>query len=161
MSYLLTTTSGHKAGCPFCDMLGDDDDAKNHILYRGQAVFVALNLYPYSNGHLMVVPNQHVASLEDLDEATLAEFMTLTQRCLAVLRVAYHPEGFNIGMNIGGAAGAGIAEHLHQHIVPRWAGDTNFMTALAETRVIPQWIDETYAELRALWLKEFPGQESV
>jgi ATP adenylyltransferase len=142
-------------------MLNADDDAKSYVLYRGESVFVALNLYPYNNGHLMVVPNRHVPSLEDLDEATLAELLTVTQRCLVVLRAAYEPHGFNIGINIGSAAGAGVADHLHQHIVPRWAGDTNFMTTLGETRVIPEWVDDTYAELRALWLEKFPDQKSV
>jgi ATP adenylyltransferase len=137
-------------------MLHAEDDAKHNILYRGKSVFVTLNLYPYSNGHLMVIPNRHVPSLEDLDEATLSEIQTVTQRCLALLRAAYNPEGFNIGINIGSAAGAGLADHVHQHIVPRWAGDTNFMTTLAETRVIPQALEETYAELHALWLEKTP-----
>jgi ATP adenylyltransferase len=155
MNYLRTIISQRKEGCLFCDMLRAHDDTKNHILHRGDSVFVTLNLYPYSNGHLMVVPNHHVPTLEDLDEATLAELLTVTQRCLALLRAAYNPDGFNVGINIGSAAGAGLADHVHQHIVPRWAGDTNFMTTLAETRVIPEWVDETYAELRALWLERF------
>jgi ATP adenylyltransferase len=142
-------------------MLHAGEDSKKHILYRGERVFVTLNLYPYSNGHLMVVPNRHLATLEDLDEATLTELMAVTQQCLALLRAAYKPEGFNVGFNIGSAAGAGIADHLHQHIVPRWVGDTNFMSTVAETRVIPEWIDQTYAELRLLWLEMFPGQNSA
>jgi ATP adenylyltransferase len=141
-------------------MLHAGEDSKRHILYRGERVFVALNLYPYSNGHLMVVPNRHLATLEDLDEATLIELMTVTQQCLALLRMAYKPEGFNVGFNVGTAAGAGIADHLHQHIVPRWVGDTNFMSTLAETRVIPEWIDQTYAELRLLWLEMFPEEST-
>lgn len=157
MTYLRSTLSGPQEGCLFCAMRDSDDDAEYHILHRGQKVFVTLNLYPYSNGHLMVVPNRHVASLEDLDDdATQAEFMALTRRCLQLLRAAYNPEGFNVGVNIGSAAGAGIAGHVHQHVVPRWAGDTNFMTTLGETRVIPEWVDDTYAELHRIWGELFP-----
>ena len=105
-------------------------------------------------------PRLNVTALCDLNEATLSEIQTVTQRCLALLRAAYNPEGFNIGINIGSAAGAGLADHVHQHIVPRWAGDTNFMTTLAETRVIPQALEETYAELHALWLEKFPDQKA-
>jgi ATP adenylyltransferase len=110
---------------------------------------------------MMVIPSQHVADLDDLDEATMLELMTLTQRCVLLLRAAYNPQGFNIGINMGLAAGAGIAEHLHQHIVPRWTGDTNFMSTVSETRVIPQWIDETYVEFSALWQEKFPDQKSA
>lgn len=161
LSYLRSDASDREKGCLLCDMLHAGEDSKKHVLYRGEHVFVALNLYPYSNGHLMVVPNRHVATLEDLDEATLTELMALTQQCLALLRTAYKPEGFNVGFNIGSAAGAGIADHLHQHVVPRWVGDTNFMSTVAETRVIPEWIDQTYAELRLLWMEMFPSQESA
>jgi ATP adenylyltransferase len=118
-----------------------------------------LNLYPYNNGHMMVIPNQHVSALEALEEETLAEMMALTQRAIRVLKEAYSPQGFNIGINQGEAAGAGIAAHLHQHIVPRWNGDTNFMTIIAETRTIPEWIDETYERLRAIWL-DLPDEPS-
>jgi ATP adenylyltransferase len=161
MPYLRATTSGDDdEGCLFCAMRDADDDGQYHVLYRGERVFVTLNRYPYSNGHLMVVPNSHVSNLEALDEATLAELMAVTRRCVEVLREAYDPQGFNVGINIGSAAGAGLADHLHQHVVPRWAGDTNFMTTLGETRVIPEWMDDTYAELRAVWQKKFPNQKS-
>ena len=156
MSYLKKLSSHHEVGCIFCGKRDADDDAKAHVLFRGERVYVTLNLFPYSNGHLMVVPNEHVSSLEDLAEPTLVEFMRLTQWCVTLLREASNPDGFNIGINIGLAAGAGVAGHLHQHIVPRWGGDTNFMTALGQTRVIPEWIDETYDELRALWEEKFP-----
>lgn len=140
--------------CVFCAMR-DADDADVHVLYRGAACFVTLNLYPYNNGHLMVVPYQHSGDLTALPLETLDELMCLTRQCVILLREAYQPEGFNIGINMGSAAGGGIAEHLHQHIVPRWFGDTNFMTTIGETRVIPEWIDETYVELKEVWDRLF------
>ncbi len=143
--------------CIFCDKLEADDDADAHILYRGETCFITLNLYPYNNGHLMIVPYQHTGDLTALPRPTLDELIFLTQRCVELLTRAYRPEGFNIGINQGTAAGAGIAEHLHQHIVPRWLGDTNFMTTIGETRVIPEWIDDTYRDLKRLWDEMFPG----
>ena len=127
------------------------EDAEAHIVHRGRLCYVILNRYPYNNGHLMVVPYAHVATLEVLDAATLAEFTALTKRSLRVLREAYDPEGFNMGMNIGAVAGAGIADHIHLHVVPRWGGDTNYMTTTCETRVIPEWLDRTYERLRPLF----------
>lgn len=147
---------GDDERCVFCAKIDAEDDAAAHILYRGETCFVTLNLYPYNNGHLMVVPYRHTGDLAELDEPTLDELMRLTRQCVMLLREAYQPEGFNIGINMGSAGGAGIAEHLHQHIVPRWLGDTNFMTSIGETRVIPEWIDETYAELKAVWDRMFP-----
>jgi ATP adenylyltransferase len=144
------------AGCVFCEMVEAKDDAANHVLVRGQHAFVVLNLYPYNNGHLMVAPYAHVASLEDLDDPTLAELMSLTRRALHVLRAAYQPEGFTIGFNIGRVAGAGVADHVHQHIVPRWNGDTSYITTLGQTRVIPELIDQTYAHLREVWQELYP-----
>jgi ATP adenylyltransferase len=158
MNYLENGPPGGGEGCLFCDKIAANDDAAHHVLYRGEHGYVTLNLYPYNNGHLMVVPYAHVPSLEELDTPTLTEIMTLTSRAMQVLRKAYHPEGFNVGINIGAAAGAGVAGHLHQHIVPRWHGDTNYMATLAETRIIPEWIDETYARLRAVWLEIFPQE---
>jgi len=137
-------------GCVFCAKLTAPDD-QEHVLARGQFACVTLNKYPYNNGHLMVLPYAHVASLEDLDPPTLTELMLLTNRGLAVLRAAYKPNGFNIGVNLGKAAGAGIADHVHIHIVPRWNGDTNFMPIVGETRVIPETLDQTYARLRPLF----------
>jgi len=145
--------------CIFCQKAEAKDITKEHILTRGERCFVMLNLYPYNNGHMMVIPKQHVSALEALEEETLAEMMALTQRAIRVLKEAYHPQGFNIGINQGEAAGAGIAAHLHQHVVPRWNGDTNFMTIIAETRTIPEWIDETYERLRAIWL-DLPDEPS-
>ena len=112
---------------------------------------MTLNRFPYNNGHLMLVPYAHVATLEVLDEESLAELMALVQLSLRVLRKAYNPEGFNIGANIGKAAGAGIADHVHLHVVPRWSGDANYMTAVGKTRVIPEWMDQTYERLQPLF----------
>lgn len=138
-------------GCLFCRKAHGEDDAAEHVIFRGEHVFVTLNLYPYNNGHLMVAPYQHTANLEDLDADTAAELMTVTQHAVKVLRAAYQPQAFNVGINLGQAAGAGVADHLHQHIVPRWAGDTNYLTVVGETRTIPEWIDDTYRRLRELW----------
>lgn len=135
-------------GCIFCEKVAADSDATNYILHRGESCFVLLNLFPYNNGHLMVVPYRHEASIEALDAGTLAELMGLTQRAVSVLRQAMGPSGFNIGINQGTAAGAGVADHLHLHVVPRWVGDTNFMPVLADTRVMPQSLDSSYALLR-------------
>lgn len=141
---------GAQAECIFCAML-PGDDAANFILHRGAHAFVLLNLYPYNNGHLMIAPNAHQASIETLDAETLGEIMALSQRCLRLLRRAYQPHAFNLGFNIGQAAGAGVADHVHLHIVPRWAGDTNFMATIAETRIIPEWVQQTYGRLKAIW----------
>jgi len=136
--------------CIFC-VKPQEDDAEVHILHRGRFCYVILNRFPYSVGHLMIVPYAHVSSLEDLDADALAELMALTQLSLRVLRAAYEPQGFNVGMNIGKAAGAGVAEHVHLHIVPRWGGDANYMTIVGQTRIIPEWLDQTYERLRPLF----------
>jgi ATP adenylyltransferase len=127
-----------ETGCIFCDKPGADDDAGHLIVARARFCFVLLNLYPYNNGHLMVAPYRHVARLEDLPDEEIAEVMQVTKRIEPVLREKLNPDGFNIGMNVGRVAGAGIDAHLHLHIVPRWGGDTNFMPVLADTKVIPQ-----------------------
>lgn len=133
--------------CVFCDVPARHDDARTYILYRGARAFVIMNLYPYNNGHLMVVPYAHVDSLASLDQPTLNEMMALVQRSQAVLEGRMRPQGFNIGINQGRAAGAGIADHVHMHLLPRWVGDTNFMPALGDVRVMPQHLDETYSLL--------------
>ncbi len=135
-------------GCVFCDLPAADDDERTYILFRGTKSFVIMNLYPYNNGHLMVVPFAHVDSLMALDSGTTSEMMDLAKLSERVVIDAMKPQGFNIGINQGRAAGAGIADHLHLHVVPRWAGDTNFMPALSDTRVMPQHLDDTYALLR-------------
>ncbi|HID87328.1 MAG TPA: HIT domain-containing protein [Anaerolineae bacterium] len=146
MEYL---TDNREEGCIFCEKPAEKRDQENYLLYRGQTSYILLNLYPYSNGHLMVAPYQHVASLEDLEPEILTELMLLVNLSLRVLRRALKPHGFNVGVNIGKAAGAGFVDHVHIHIVPRWQGDTNFMPILAETRIIPELLDETYERLRA------------
>ena len=153
MTYL--KSAGPKPdSCVFCEALAENDDAKNLIVHRGQHCFVILNLFPYSNGHLMVVPFAHVDSVEGMTLESLSEMMALSQHGLGVLRAAYSPQAFNLGINIGGPAGAGVPGHVHLHLVPRWGGDTNFMSVLANTRVIPEALSQTYERLCALWLQE-------
>ena len=137
-----------RRGCVFCDLPAGGDDEAAYILYRGRRAFVIMNLYPYNNGHLMVIPYAHVDALTALDEPTVSEMMVLTQRAQTVIQERMHPQGFNLGMNQGRAGGAGIAEHVHLHVVPRWVGDTNFMPVVGDLRVMPQHLDETYALLR-------------
>jgi len=135
-------------GCIFC--LGDaSDDEARLVLHRGQHCFIIMNRFPYSNGHLMVAPLRHVADPGLLDAAEVAELHRLTTLCREILREVCKAQGFNIGMNLGAVAGAGVTDHLHQHIVPRWAGDTNFMPVFADVRVIPQHLEATCRQLRA------------
>jgi ATP adenylyltransferase len=138
-------------GCIFCDLPADNRDAENLIVHRDTHVFVILNRYPYNNGHLMVVPFTHAPSLEQLDVPTLTQLMTNVNQALATLRSVYNPHGFNLGVNIGGAAGAGIAAHVHFHVVPRWAGDTNFMTTVSESRVLPDELHTTHQKISTAW----------
>lgn len=138
-------------GCLFCNRLAQVDGPENLILYRGRHAFVILNRFPYTTGHMMLVPNAHEASLDALGEDVLAELMMLAARALKVLRAAYGAQAFNLGANIGQAAGAGIVDHVHFHVLPRWPGDTNFMTTTAETRVIPDSLEATYQRLYDLW----------
>jgi ATP adenylyltransferase len=137
--------------CIFCTAVESDDDAGHYVLARGDRCFVMLNAYPYTSGHLMVAPYEHVPSLEELGDETLLELMTMTRRSLGAIREAYAPEGFNIGVNQGKVAGAGVEEHVHLHVVPRWAGDTNFMPVVGGVRVLPQSLDDSYAELVRLF----------
>lgn len=143
--------------CVFCETVRADDDAANRVLCRGNRTALVLNLYPYTNGHLLVVPYVHVGDLVDLDEETLAEMMRMTAKGVRVIRAAMSPDGFNVGLNLGRAAGAGIEDHVHIHIVPRWHGDTNFMPVLGDVRVIPEWLDDTYQKLLAA-LGEVEGE---
>jgi ATP adenylyltransferase len=142
-------TAPEREECIFCEAAAGDDDRSNLVLLRGERVFLILNRYPYNNGHFMAVPYTHVPSLEDLDAPTLTEMMLLLNRGLAALRSAMNCEGFNVGANLGPAAGAGIADHVHMHAVPRWSGDTNFMPVVGEARVIPQTWLQTYDQIRA------------
>jgi ATP adenylyltransferase len=137
--------------CPFCAAPGRSD-ADALIVARGAQVYAVLNLYPYNSGHLMVVPYRHVADYPELDEAETLELAQFTQRAMQVLRVAMAPHGFNLGINQGPVAGAGIAAHLHQHVVPRWGGDTNFMPVVAQTRVLPQLLSEAREQIATAWV---------
>lgn len=134
-------------GCIFCEKPRRERDRDDLILYRGREAYIIMNAYPYNNGHLMIVPYAHVATLEELSISVLTEIVLLTQRGLGALRRAISPDGYNVGMNLGRAAGAGIADHVHLHIVPRWGGDTNFMPVLSETRLIPELLQQTYDRL--------------
>lgn len=136
-------------GCVFCNKLLSGSDEENLILFRGVHNYVVLNLYPYTSGHLMVVPFQHVALLEEIDVETAAEMMDLMQAATRHLREIYKPTGLNLGMNLGESAGAGVAGHIHMHVLPRWVGDTNFMTAVGETRVMPEDLGESWRKLHA------------
>jgi ATP adenylyltransferase len=140
--------SNKEDGCVFCIAQDKEDSAENLIAFRGERAYVILNRYPYTSGHLMVVPLDHKPNLEELDPLTRAEMMELTARCMTVLRKIYKTQAFNMGANIGEAAGAGVKSHVHIHIVPRWAGDTNFMSTLGQTRVLPETLESTYQRVR-------------
>jgi len=138
-------------GCVFCQAAEREDGVDNLIFHRGENVFMILNRYPYTNGHIMCVPFAHVGKLDDLNAEVRAELMEKATKAITVLRSVYKPEGFNVGMNLGQIAGAGIADHLHVHIVPRWSGDTSFMSTLGNTRVLPGSLEETYARVQDAW----------
>lgn len=140
--------SDKKPGCIFCVLPEENDDDKNLILYRGEYCFIMLNSFPYNPGHLMVSPYMHTADMYDLDDLTLLEINHLVRYCTKLLKATSNPDGFNLGVNLGRTAGAGIADHIHWHIVPRWNGDTNFMPVIAETRVLPQSLQASYKKLK-------------
>jgi len=140
--------------CFLCDAAKSKDDSKHYVVYRGNKCFIIMNLFPYNPGHLMIAPYRHVPSIEDLNNDELFDLMMLTKLSLKMLKKAFNPHGFNIGVNIGNVAGAGVEEHVHVHVVPRWSGDTNFMLLLADVKVIPQALEETYRKLKNV-LKEF------
>lgn len=143
--------SSPEPGCLFCTKAAASEDEQNLILYRADACFVMMNLYPYNSGHLMVVPYQHVGRLDEVHPATGADLFQAAQLSVQVLTEGLHPEGFNLGINQGKTAGAGVADHIHLHIVPRWDGDTNFVPVLADAKVIPELLSATYAKLRPLF----------
>ncbi len=149
MAYIAPKTP-QPQGCVFCIQPADDRDAERYILHRGEHCFMMLNLYPYNNGHLMIAPYQHVGTIEKLDAATLTDLMEQTQLALRALSLTMKPEGFNMGINEGKVAGAGFADHVHLHVVPRWNGDTNFMPVLADVKVIPEHLDSVYKQLKAV-----------
>ena len=141
---------GKDSDCPFCDIQGMDD-AEGLVIARGAACYAVLNLFPYNSGHLMLVPNRHIAVYDELTPDETLELAEMTQRAIRALRRASGAQGFNVGMNLGGVAGAGIAQHLHQHVVPRWGGDTNFMPVVGHTKVLPQLLPETRVLLAKAW----------
>jgi ATP adenylyltransferase len=138
-------------GCVFCNEQKEADGPDNLVIFRGKRCFVILNRFPYTTGHMLIVVNEHWNSLEDLDAESRAEMMELATRGMTVLRSVYHPDAFNVGSNIGEAAGAGVGGHVHMHVVPRWTGDSNFMMTLAETKVMPEALEDTYVRVRAAW----------
>jgi ATP adenylyltransferase len=151
------------AGCFLCAKTAEDRDQENLIVYRSALGFVLLNLYPYNTGHLMVAPFLHTADLAGLPADVGADLLALTQRSVAALTEEYRPDGFNIGMNLGRLAGAGVPDHLHVHVVPRWGGDTNFMPVTADTKVLPESLDQTYRRLRPYFDaggRSHPGAEA-
>jgi ATP adenylyltransferase len=151
MAYLKAPKGAVTGGCVFCDKLRDplEKDRDNLLLVRGARAMMMLNLYPYTNGHLLVAPNQHCGDLEALDGETLKEMLLLVGKGIRALRKTMNPQGFNVGANLGRVAGAGVEDHVHFHVVPRWNGDTNFMPVLADTRMIPEMLPQTYDSLLA------------
>jgi ATP adenylyltransferase len=148
LPYVKDATKESAQECIFCTKPAEGDDKANLIVHRGERCFVILNLFPYTNGHLMIAPYEHLASVTDLETATLSEMLELTKRAMGIIEESYEPQGYNIGFNQGRVAGAGIDQHIHMHVVPRWGGDTNFMPVLADTRVMPQTLEQSYDALR-------------
>ncbi|HLZ31357.1 MAG TPA: HIT domain-containing protein [Chloroflexota bacterium] len=140
-----------ETACFLCTTSAAHDDRPNLILLRDERAFVIMNRYPYNSGHLMIAPYAHTGDLPGLDRSTAQQLMTLTQRCVGVLQQAYQPQGFNVGMNLGKAAGAGVPDHVHLHVVPRWVGDTNFMPVVGHAKVLPETLDQTYDRLAPLF----------
>lgn len=143
-----TDSEIRKSICVFCEIQQTDNDASRFILHRAKYNYVVLNIYPYITGHLLIVPYEHIGDLEIAAKEITDEMMDLTKRAQTALREAYQPHGFNLGMNLGRAAGAGVANHIHMHIMPRWSGDANFVTTVGETRVIPEDLQTTYEKLQ-------------
>jgi ATP adenylyltransferase len=147
--YITKSGSAKTSGCVFCDILHNSaSDEENFIVSRAEFNFVILNIYPYTSGHVMVVPYKHLAHVSDGSPEATNEMMELTKRAQSVITEAYKPDGINLGMNLGQAAGAGVAEHYHMHVLPRWVGDANFMTAIGQTRTIPESLEDTYKKLK-------------
>ena len=148
MEYILSTVKEPEDGCVFCKLLAENDDQRNLIIHRGRLAFIVMNLYPYNSGHLMVVPYRHTGDFASLNMEEHLELADLIRKAQFALTSALHPHGFNIGMNLGRASGAGIVDHLHYHVVPRWSGDSNFMSATAETKVMSESLPETWNRIR-------------
>ena len=147
--YAYVTAGSKTTGCIFCDLPKAGDDVKARIVYRGQSCFIVLNTYPYTPGHVMVVPFAHLDELQKLPADAAREMMNLSQKMEGVLRKLYSPDGVNLGMNIGKAAGAGVAGHIHMHVLPRWVADSNFVSVIGETRILPESLEITYERIRA------------
>ena len=156
--YAYVSTAEKTTGCVFCDAVNAGDDAKVRIVYRGQNCFVILNTYPYTPGHVMIVPYAHLDELRKLPPEAAHEMMELSQRMESVLRELYSPDGVNLGMNIGKAAGAGIAGHIHMHVLPRWVADANFLSVVSETRVLPETLEETWKRMTTAMGKQSAGR---
>jgi ATP adenylyltransferase len=148
LSYVKDASKDNESECIFCAALEAEDDEASMIVHRGERCFVILNKFPYTNGHLMVAPYEHIATLQDLDEPTVAELMGLAQRGMNALESSYSPHGYNVGFNQGRVAGAGVEHHIHMHVVPRWGGDTNFMPVLGDTRVMNQTLVDSFRTVR-------------
>jgi ATP adenylyltransferase len=151
-------TQAKSEGCIFCEKPLAGDDRAGHIIYRGSLAFVLLNAFPYNNGHIMIAPYAHLAELEELPPEILHEMIDLAQLSTRALKLTYHPDGVNLGINLGAAAGAGIKDHLHLHLVPRWKGDTNFMPVIGDVRVIPQSLDRSFDALREAFARLEAGE---
>jgi ATP adenylyltransferase len=154
--YQYVTTVGQAQDCIFCTLPAENRDPENYIVYRGRLNFVILNRYPYTSGHLMVVPYEHAPLLAEVAEETLMEMILLVRRAETHVRRNYQPDGLNMGINIGRAAGAGVAGHIHMHVLPRWVADANFMTSVGETRVLPEDLSVTYEKLRKAFQSDLP-----
>ncbi len=148
LAYVKDASKDNEDECIFCAKPEQNDDDANLIVHRGENCFVILNLFPYTNGHLMVAPYGHIGRIQDLSTETTAEMMALAQRAMSRLEAVYDPHGYNVGFNQGRVAGAGVEHHIHLHVVPRWGGDTNFMPVIADTRVMPQTLEESLAALK-------------
>jgi ATP adenylyltransferase len=147
--YPYITAAGQPGECVFCAVSKSQNDTRNFVVHRGKSCFIILNAFPYTSGHAMVVPYEHVDELQKLSQAAAEELIALTQQLEGALRELYRPDGINLGMNLGKAAGAGIAGHIHMHVLPRWFGDTNFMSTVGETRVLPEDLQTTYQRIKS------------
>lgn len=155
--YAYITEAKGDPRCVFCDKQNEKDDRTSWIVHRGKHCYICLNAFPYTSGHVMVIPYQHLDELQKLPEEAAQEMMALCQRTETALRNLYHPDGINLGMNLGAAAGAGVAGHLHMHVLPRWVADANFMTVIGETRILPETLEKTWQRMR----KEFGSKSSA
>lgn len=158
MAYI-TGSEPTKAGCVFCEKAASSADESNFVLLRGERCYALMNIFPYNNGHLMIAPYAHLPTILELDAATLTEMMTTAQRCVRACQDAMGAQGFNIGVNQGSVAGAGIADHIHLHVVPRWGGDTNFMPVLADVKVMPDFLETSYRQIRAQLAQSADGSQ--